>query len=412
MADIHTHQFENGLVLVAEPVAGVRSLALSLLTPAGVTQEPADRNGVAPLLSEMICRGAGELDARAHCDALDTLGVSRGTNADSRHLRVSATMLADKLPDALPLLTDMVRQPMLDADALPPSRDLALQSLDALEDEPQSKVFVALRARHYPAPLDRSPYGTRADLEAMTLDDLRAFWQRACVPGGAVMGVAGHFDWNDLRDRVGQTLGQWSGSIESAAPAPDATGPRGYYNESAESAQVHIGVAYDAPPEPDETSILQRAATAVLAGGMSGRLFTEVREKRGLCYSVFATYSGQKDRGVMLAYAGTTVPRAQETLDVMTAELRRVHDGVEADEFNRAIVGMKSRLVMQGESTGARAGAIAMDQYLLGRPRTLDELAARVDSVTLDRLNDYLAANRPGPMTVVTVGPEALTPPQ
>ena len=105
---------------------------------------------------------------------------------------------------------------------------------------------------------------------------------------------------------------------------------------------------------------------------------------------------------------GTTAPRAQETLDVLTAELRRLSEGVAQDEFDRAIVGMKSRLVMQGESTGARAAAIASDQYTLGRPRSLDELARKVDSIKLDDLNDFLGKNAPGEMTIVTVGPAAL----
>ena len=142
---------------------------------------------------------------------------------------------------------------------------------------------------------------------------------------------------------------------------------------------------------------------------MSGRLFTEVREKRGLCYAVYAAYASHKRIGAMLAYAGTTAARAQETLDVLEGELRKLSLGVDESEFRRAIVGMKSRLVMQGESTGARAGAIAGDQVVLGRPRTLEELTERVDHVTFERLNEYLKNHPPGAMTTVTIGPSPLT---
>ena len=141
---------------------------------------------------------------------------------------------------------------------------------------------------------------------------------------------------------------------------------------------------------------------------MSGRLFTEVREKRGLVYSVSASYHGQKDRGDVLAYAGTTTPRAQETLDVLAHELRRIADGVDASEFDRAVVGMKSGLVMQGESTSARAASIANDVHLYGRPRSLDDAAEEIQGLTLEKLNAYVADRRPGEMTVVTLGPEAL----
>ena len=174
---------------------------------------------------------------------------------------------------------------------------------------------------------------------------------------------------------------------------------------------MHIGIAYDAISELDDNSILQRVATAVLSGGMSGRLFTEVREKRGLCYSVYATYAAQKQRGAVLSYVGTTAPRAQETLDVLIGEHTRLGDGISKDEFDRAIVGMKSRLVMQGESSGARAAAIAYDQHTFGRPRTLDERRAQVDAITLEKLVEYVAQHRPGAMTIVTIGPDKLNVP-
>ncbi|MEX0775681.1 MAG: pitrilysin family protein [Phycisphaeraceae bacterium] len=403
---MHQHRFDNGLWLVGEEVAGAQSLAMSMLLPAGVAAEPADQQGVAPLLAEMICRGAGELDARQHSDALDMLGVQRDTSAQTRHLSLSATMIGTKLPQALPLLLDMVRRPMLAEAALEPSRDLALQAIDALEDEPQSKVFIELRRRHYPPPFDRSSLGQREHLERITLEQVRTYHQRTFVPDGTVLGVAGRFDWAAVKELVGRLLGDWRG----AQPDRQSTaGPAGGYTHlTAQSTQVHIGVAYDAVPETDPRSMLQKTAVSVLSGGMSGRLFTEVREKRGLCYSVGARYGGDKQRGAVLCYAGTTAPRAQETLDVLAKELRRLADGANEGEFHRAVVGMKSGLVMQGESTRARAGSIAADQYMYGRPRSLDELTRLVDVVTLGKLNEFVTAHRPGAMTVVTIGPEAL----
>ena len=381
---------------------------MSLLLPAGCAAEPDDQQGLGSVLTEMICRGAGDLDARAHSDALDLLGVQRGTAVQSIHQGISATMIGDKLPQALPLILNMATKPRLEDSALEPSRDLALQSLDALEDEPQEKVFIELRQRHFPAPLGRSQLGRRPDVEVLSLDQVRAYWQNRYVPDGSVLAFAGKLDFERLKVMVAEHLSGWQGAADE--PGARNGSARGYAFREAESTQVHIGLAYDALPETDESSILQHAATAILSGGMSGRLFTEVREKRGLCYAVFASYIGQRDRGVVLSYAGTTAPRAQETLDVLVGELRRLSDGIEQDEFDRAVVGMKSRLVMQGESTAARARAIAVDQYLLGRPRTLGELADRVDSITLQKLRRFVADHPPGEMTIVTIGPSALDP--
>jgi len=406
MSEIHQHQLSNGLRLVAEPVAGAQSLAMSFLTPAGVACEPDDQQGVAGLLAEMVCRGAGGLDAKTHSDALDQLGVQRGTGVETIHLSLGATMIGSKLPEALERLLEMVRRPALEASALGPSRDLAMQALDALEDEPQQKTFDELRKLHLPKPFDRSSLGLREHVESISIDQVRQYWQRSLVPDGSVLGFAGRFDWALLKDQVEQLLGDWTGQ----RPEPQAQGSPlgGYRHVQTQSTQVHIGLAYEALPELHPDSLLHRVAVAVLSGGMSGRLFTEVREKRGLCYSVFASYGGRKKYGLVLGYAGTTVPRAQQTLDVLTAELRRLSGGIEQDEYQRAVVGMKSRLVMQGESTNARATSIAGDQYMYGRPRGLDELAAQVDAVTLDRLNAFVKENPPGPMTVVTIGPEPL----
>lgn len=406
MGEIYHHQLNNGLHLVAEPIAGAQSLAMSWLLPAGTAYEPAGQQGVANLLSEMICRGAGDKDARQHAEALDRLGVQKSTAAQTRHLRLNATLTHDKLEAALPLLADMVRAPRLEAESLEPSRMLCLQELAALQDEPQQRVMLELKRQHYPEPLGRSPYGQAEDLQQITSEQLSRFWRDGFVPGGSILSFAGRFDWNALVKQVESLLGDWQGQRPDLKPAQQPA--RGYEHVEAETSQMHIGVAYDAPPEPDELSIYQKAATAVLSGGMSGRLFSEIREKRGLCYAVFATYAGQKDRGAVLGYAGTTTPRAQETLDVLTEQLSALKEGASDSEFQRAVVGMKSRVVMQGESTGARAAAIADDVYNRGEARTLEQIASQIDALTLDELNAYLANHPVGDLTVVTIGPNAL----
>ncbi|MEE9405066.1 MAG: pitrilysin family protein [Algisphaera sp.] len=407
MTQIQKKTLKNGLVLLAEPIAGVRSLAVNLLTPAGLVAQPPDREGVAPLLAEMVFRGAGGQTAREHSDAMDRLGMHRSADAGGRFLRFGATLIGDKMADALPLFFDLVCRPTLDDASLEPARDLALQAIAGLDDEPQQRAMIELGAKHYPAPLGRSGLGIKAHIQAMTGDDVRAFWKTWCVPNGSILSFAGAFDFDTLCDVVEQETASWSGKADYEVACGTAQG--GYHHLSAESTQVHIGVAFDAVPVTHADRTLQSAAVAVLSGGMSGRLFTEVREKRGLCYSVYARYAGQKDRGDITAYAGTTAPRAQETLDVLTAELRRLAEGVDEGEFRRAVVGMKSRLVMQGESSGARASSIAANEYLFGAPKTLAQDAAEVDALTLDALNDFVKRSPAGKMTVVTLGPEPLT---
>lgn len=404
---IHVRTLDNGLTLLAEPVPGAGSLAMRLMLPAGSKHEPSDRQGLGAILSEMMLRGADGMTAREHSDALDRLGVQRSTDTATHHLHLAATMVGENLPKALPLLLNTALKPNLDDAALHPAKDLAVQAIDGLADEPQQRAMLELRQRHHPDPLGRSGYGLRDHVEAMTLDDVRACAKRSFVPHGAILSFAGAFHWEALLEQVTELTADWRGGPPDEPELTDA--PRGYTHTEADSSQVHIALACDALPEPDERSVLQAAAVAVLSGGMSGRLFTEVREKRGLCYAVSASYAGQRDRGTVSAYAGTTTPRAQQTLDVLLSQLRRLREGIDQSEFERAIVGMKSRLVMQGESTGARAAAIAGDYYHVGRPRSLAELAARVDAITFDGLSRFIAEHPLEGFTLVTLGPEALT---
>ena len=148
---------------------------------------------------------------------------------------------------------------------------------------------------------------------------------------------------------------------------------------------------------------------AILGGYSSARLFTEVREKRGLCYSVYASYEGQRDRAAVLCYAGTSADRAQQTLDVMLAEIDRLgRDGVDAEELETMRAGLKSSLIMAQESSMSRSGSLASDWYFLGRVRPLEEISAALDALTPESVSDYAAglARTSDDLTILTLGPD------
>lgn len=410
MTECHCHStsrtLDCGARVVVEPMPSVASLAIRWLLPIGSATDAADGDGQAAMLSEMIFRGAGELNSRQHSDALDRLGVDRGSGVNRYHMPLSFTLLGDRLDDALPLIVDLVRRPLLPDDAIEPVRSLCLQSLEGLPDDPQHLVMLRLRERHDPPPLNRHGYGDETALRATTMDDLRNAWASRCVPQGAIVSAAGAVDPGRLIDQLNERLSGWCGEI--AEPKESAPAARGHLHLAEETNQVHIAAAWDAPAEPDDDSMLQRLAMAVLSGGSSARLFTEVRQKRSLCYSVGASYRGGRDRGRVTLYAGTTPDRAQETLDVCLAEFARLREGASQDEFDRAIVGLKSRLIMHGEATRARASALAGDLFRIGRARSLEEIARQIDAITLDQLNAYLARRDFGVPTLVSIGPVEL----
>jgi predicted Zn-dependent peptidase len=209
-------------------------------------------------------------------------------------------------------------------------------------------------------------------------------------------------------------VGKQFGTMRSGQPLGVVTKspPGRHHHEDQKSEQTHIGIAYPSIEETHPDYYVVRMAIEILSGGMSGRLFTEVREKRALCYSVWAGYSSLKSAGCVMGYAGTSNDRAQATLDCFVHELHRLSEGVTAEELARAKTGLKAATIMQGESTSARAGAIAHDWFMRGRLRTLDEIKSAIDSVTVDQVNAYLKKNKAGPFTIVTVGPKELKLPE
>jgi predicted Zn-dependent peptidase len=403
---ILSHTFENGLVLVAEPMDSVESAAFNVLVPAGAVYESADRSGLATLTCEMALRGSGPRDSRQFVTDLENLGVQRGESVASAHASFGGATLAKNLPAALKIYADLLLRPHMPDDELDACRAVALQELRAIEDDPSHKVMLRLKRCFYPEPWGRPSEGEIESLEAVTLKDVKSHFDRFFRPNGTIIGVAGRLNWNELRDLVGQLLAQWKPS-PGDEPSGGARGQK-IEHVAHESNQTQIGIAYESVPYRHPDYFRASGAVGVLSGGMSSRLFTEVREKRGLCYTVYASHHTQRQRACVLCYAGTSAERAQETLDVTMAELRKLRQGILPDELARLKARVKSGLIMQGESSSARAGAIARDWYHLGQARTLNELGQLVDALTVDAINEYLGEHPPQDFTVVTLGPSAL----
>lgn len=403
---LHTHTYENGLVLVAEPMPALESAALSVLVPLGAAHDPPDRSGLSTLTAEMMIRGCGPRDSRRFIQDLENLGVERGETPGTSHTVFSGATLADNLLPALAIYADLLRRPHLADEQLEPARQVVLQDLRAIEDEPGQKTMIELRRRQYPLPWGRPPYGEFAAVEAASLDDVRRAFQSGYRPNGTILGVAGRIDWPLVRDEVGRLLADWEPRPEPAIGGGAALSK--VEQLAHESNQTQIGIGYDSVPYRHPDYFTAWGAVGVLSGGMSSRLFTEVREKRGLCYSVYATYHTLRDWGSVLCYAGTSAERAQETLDVMLGELLRLAEGIEPQELARLKARIKSGLIMQQESSSARSSSIARDWYHLGRARTMAEVGALVDGLTCAAINDYLRQHPPRDFTIVTLGPSPL----
>ena len=405
--NIRQEQYPNGLVLLAEPIEGVRSAAFTLLTPAGAAFDPSGKLGAATMCAEWVMRGAGQRDSRELLSALDSLGVAHGESAQTYHTGFSAATLGETLISALEIYADVIRRPLLDDEEIEPIRALSQQGLQSLEDDPGSKAMQELRARHFPDPFGRSALGNAEGVAAIAGDDLRAFVRDNYRPNSAILGVAGAIDWERLRDAVARLFGDWETRPEPTVALKPAGPKRDHIVK--ETQQIQIALAYPAAPVSGADYYQARAAAAILGGYASARLFTEVREKRGLCYSVHAGYESLRDRAAVLCHAGTSTDRAQETLDVTLAEIRRLaREGIDAEELDMMRAGLKSSLVMQQESTMGRSAALAADWFHLGRVRPLEEILSALDALTPESVSEVAARQPLDQMTILTLGPKPL----
>lgn len=406
-ATIRIERLPNGLTIVAEPMSALRSVAMTLLVPAGAIYDPENLQGRSAMLAEWLPRGAGERDAAKIVEELDSLGVSHHQAASISHISLSAAMLGTSLEKALDVFADMALRPHLGDESLEPIQALALQSLQSLEDDPASLAMTHLRRRYFGDPWGRNVGGTPEGIEAATPDDIRRAHAELMQPEGTILAVAGAIDFDRLRDQVYKLFGDWQAR---PVPLPEHKHPAKLVEHlSKETNQCQITMAFPTLDIVHPDYYRARAAIAILGGYSSARLFTEVREKRGLCYTVYAGYESLYRQAAAMIYAGTGADRAQETLDVTLAEMARIkREGVTEEELAMMRAGLLSGLVMQQESSLSRSGSLASDFYHLGRVRGMDEIRDALSSLSADDVSQYAATLDTDNLAILTLGPQPL----
>lgn len=401
---IQTHTLDCGLTVLLEPVDSVASCSIHWLVPSGTAYENADRTGVSTVLAELLLRGAGSRDSRQLSEDMDRIGLERNCGVSESHVWLVGTVLGQHLETSLELFSDVIQSPNLPQNAISACQSLALQAIESLEDDAQQEVMLHVRRRHHPEPFNRTGYGYLDVIQTVTEQELQDAWRSGFVPRGSILGLAGKFDADIVLQTLETRFKDWSGTREEPVRSDKREGGRGHVER--DSSQVHIGMAWEGPPAGHQNSAFERLATRILGGSTSGRLFTEVRQRRSLCYSVNAGYRARKGEGVISLYAGTTPERASETLEVCEQEIDRLHEGVDANELTRAKVGLRGSTVFGGERMPARAASLVGDYYAIGKARTMEDRLAEIEEVDCKSLNTYLSSFSPRPRTIVSVGSE------
>jgi predicted Zn-dependent peptidase len=404
--NVFQHRLPNGMVVLGEPMPWLESVAFSLLLPAGTHNEPSDRLGLSGLTLEMCQRGSGKWSSRDIVEELDFLGVERSSSVTTFHTSMSMAAMASVLEPTLEIATSIFREPHFPDDELEEARQSALLELASIEDDPAQKCFKELKRLRFGGVYGRSSLGSEQGLNDASLDDCKRFRASHYHPDGAILSLAGNFKWDDFLKLVERLFGDWTG-----APRPKherVLSIPGVSHLHHDSQQTHIALAYDAVSYNHPDYYQSRGLIGVLSDGMSSRLFSEVREKRGLVYSVSASSHSLDDCGSVLCYAGTTAPRAQETLEVTVQTILDLEKGIEPDEMKRLKSRVRTSLVMEQESSSSRSSQMAYDWAYLGRVPSRQELLQTIDALTCDSLVEHYRKFPPRRWSLVTIGPEPL----
>lgn len=402
------YSLPNGLDIIVEPVSDVNSAAFSVLIPTGTAREPKNSPGLANLMTENFIKGAGTFDAKQLSDECEKIGFHKSISCGMEACSFSGSVIADNINKALELSKTVLLEPSFPEAELDSVKSLIIQDIDAIEDEPASKVMEEFSRAFYPEPFNRASLGTKESVEFCSIDSIKDFYSKTFGARGAVIGISGRVKPDEIFNQIEKLFSSWGGGLEKL-PEPRLKGESQVTYLNKDNAQVQIALGYPSVGLEDPNYYAARVGVNVLSGGMSGRLFVEVREKRGLVYRVGAQHSAARGRSAIISYAGTTPDNAEETLKVMLEQLDSLRHEITDEELHRAKVDLKTRLVMQGESTSSRASSIANDWWNLKRVRTLSEIKENIDKVTAKDIISYANAYPVSGVTLAVLGSKNLS---
>lgn len=397
----------NGLTVIVEPMDQVESVAYELLVPGGLIVDDEDSIGASLILSELTARGAGQYDSRGLIGAFDLLGARHSEAAGHDRYVYSGCLLSENLEAALKLTSQMVQEPHLPEAEIESIRSGLLQNIRSLADNPARRAMLELSMRYYPKPWSRPGIGTEEGLKNVTIDKIKALWKRCYHPGRAILSVAGKVDPKEVLRISKACFGNWNGDGVERPGFGELSKPSTYHIDHP-GAQLQIVLFFPSVKFAEPLYYAAKVGIGVLSGGMFGRLFTEVREKRGLCYSVYARHSSSNDYGTFTAYAGTTPERAHETLSVMMDVIKGVKGTTSQEELDRSRINLKTGIIMGEESVGSRAASNASDWWLLKRIRSLDEISQAISDVTISNIDSFWEKYPPQGISLLTLGSKKL----
>jgi predicted Zn-dependent peptidase len=400
------HRLSNGVRVVCDPISGFETLALSVVCGRGSRWESRDRSGWAHLLEHMVFKGAGQRSARDIVEVIEAAGGN--INAATGYERTSYQVRALKggLPLGMAVIADLILRPTLAADELEREKSVIAQEIAEAADTPDDLVFdLAQSAAFGDTALGRPILGDEASLKTARPASLEAFRALIYAPDRIVVSAAGAVDEDELLDEAERAFGHLPPVAPAPAPAP-APFVGGDHVRRQRLEQANLVFMLPACDARDPAYFASRLFAEALGGGMSSRLFQEVREKQGLAYAIDAYLESYSDTGVLGIFAGCAAADAGKAARLAAQQVIALTEGATADELSRSKAQLKGGLFMARESALARAEQSAGQILLLDRLIPAAELSERIDAVTL---SDFRAVGErslgPGRSARAVLGP-------
>jgi predicted Zn-dependent peptidase len=406
--DIQKHVLPNGLVVLTETMSHVRSVSVGVWIRNGSRREVPEENGLAHFMEHMVFKGTERRSAEDIAREMDSVGGMLDAFTSKEQICFNAKVLDDHLPIAFDVIADLVLRPKFDSDDVKKERQVVLEEIKMDLDNPEYLLHELFTSGFWPGhSLGRPILGTPETVKAFNREGLRARFQNWFAPDHLVISAAGNVSHERVMDLVQREFGALppAGALGDNS-APSTKAPI-HLETKRDLEQVHLCLGVPSLPLAHKDRFAAAVLNNMLGGGMSSRLFQNIREKRGLAYAVFSELTPYSDAGMFTVYAGTAKETVGQVIDLTIAEFRAMKESpVTAEELLRAKNHLKGSLMLSLESTSSRMSNLARQELYFGRFYSLDEILASIDTVTRDQVqslaHDFF---RPEQIAVTVLGP-------
>lgn len=396
----------GGVRVVTEQMPAARSVAVGFWVGVGGRDEPPDLSGASHFLEHLLFKGSDDRSAREIAEAVDAVGGEMNAFTSREHTAYYARLPERELEFGLDLLAEVISSPALRPHEVDAEREVIIEEILSAEDTPEDRVHQALAESVFPDhPLGREVLGGRQSIEAMDRDDIAAFHASRYRPANLVVAVAGRVEHDEVVASLDGFLADHLPGEKPKRTAPIAP-PEPLTVVTRPTEQAHLALGWRAFDHDDPDRYALTVANHILGGGMSSRLFQEVREQRGLVYSIYSFTALYVDAGSLTVYAGTAPTKVAEVLALIDAEIARLLDGGITDrELEVAMGYMEGSFVLGLEDSGSRMGRIGRSEVSRGEIIAVDEHLARLRAVTPPDVDRVLERLFSGPRTLAALGP-------